>query len=1234
MADASPEMQSLLTRWRTETDFTARDAILEEILDSGMFPEEDERVLEESAGLYPDIEDPGFLPKLMRKREYLESKQTSIAEQAAEPPRISEEFELTPTQRFVSRFLNPRTPYRGALLFHGVGVGKTCAAITVAESYLEAFPSRKVFIIAPRNIQEGFKRTIFDSSEETLVMGKKGGLNHHRGCTGDVYLNLTGASVEESREKIVSKVNRAIRDRYTFFGYTSFYNYIMDLIKTVSNITDPEKFEQAKKEVLRTEFSNRVVIIDEVHNLRDNPLEDDMDASDDTADESTEAKAGKKLTPYLREVLDIAEGTSLLLMTATPMFNTFVEIVFLLNLLLTNDKLAKLRPEDIFDIKGQEFLEGGQKLLGRVASQYISFMRGENPLTFPLRLQPQGPAKIRRWPSRTPKGELIDPRERTGAINLPCYQCFFDKPTEILYKRYADAILGGRAKSEEDTMVYGMGITNMEVFTQAGNWIFPGDEDTDFYDRIRQQGFENTFTREKRQGQICFSVIDEDLGAGWLLESQLNKSSAKTRELIRRLNKCQGVAFVYSRFVAAGALSIALALEANGYTAYGRDVGYLVEGNQHPDGRQCALCPLKEKGHGVRPAADGVAEHKFIPAKYILLTGSPELSPDNTGMINASREPKNADGSQVKVIIGSQIAGEGLDLRFVREVFVFDSWYHLNKLEQVVGRGIRNRSHMLLTEEKRNCTVTLLTNSYTQSPEIETVDLYTYRIALNKAMFVGEVTRVLKEYAIDCTLNRDAIVVKDLDTMDVRDSQGVVREDQDLNDVPQSALCDWLETCEYECKKGDGEPMPPIPSLQEQDSSTYDEYTARLQLSKIRAHIQDRIIKGTPFVTFETLEKEFQTIPRPLLVSLLNQIIDQKDMKIRTPNGDGRIVLRNGYYLFQPDSFKDTTIPIAIRTAIVPVPRDIYEPRVVEPTRKVVTAAAVEAAAEDSEELWIEVVTWTESIRAGTAGAAIPQSVLNEVNKLKESEGIEKAQKEKLDMILYVYENIKANEEVRGRFADVVMDYMWDEFLTTATQRELLSSGWEDPTIQKVARDAFWEYEDTMYMRLVNSATNTIEYLCLDGASGTVAECPRAIAEVLARETGADPLLQSPIDIRYTGFEYGFINYNPKKKKLVFKKGKPPMPRGKVGRGSECSINAGTTYELKLLERFGGVLGKAGGSTLGMTAEDLGRKPIKNSVRVCTVSDLVLRYMDLVTAEGKRWFYRPLESKLHGHPLR
>jgi hypothetical protein len=166
-ASASPEAQGLLEKWRKETDFDERDELLHQMESAGIFPKEQDQY-EMDGGLYPDLRDPSFLPKLLRKREFQESKQKSIKDSLAEGTskdkcRSSEDFELSSVQRFVSRVLSPRTPYSSSLFYHGVGVGKTCAAITVCESYLEAYPGRKVYIVAPPNIQEGFRRTIFDS---------------------------------------------------------------------------------------------------------------------------------------------------------------------------------------------------------------------------------------------------------------------------------------------------------------------------------------------------------------------------------------------------------------------------------------------------------------------------------------------------------------------------------------------------------------------------------------------------------------------------------------------------------------------------------------------------------------------------------------------------------------------------------------------------------------------------------------------------------------------------------------------------------------------------------------------------------------------------------------------------------------------------------------------------------------------------------------------------------------
>jgi hypothetical protein len=48
----------------------------------------------------------------------------------------SSRFEKTLYQYFVSNYISTRTPYKGILLYHGVGVGKTCSSITLAESFL------------------------------------------------------------------------------------------------------------------------------------------------------------------------------------------------------------------------------------------------------------------------------------------------------------------------------------------------------------------------------------------------------------------------------------------------------------------------------------------------------------------------------------------------------------------------------------------------------------------------------------------------------------------------------------------------------------------------------------------------------------------------------------------------------------------------------------------------------------------------------------------------------------------------------------------------------------------------------------------------------------------------------------------------------------------------------------------------------------------------------------------
>ena len=94
----------------------------------------------------------------------------------------------------------------------------------------------------------------------------------------------------------------------------------------------------------------------------------------------------------------------LLLLSATPMYNSYKEIVWLLNLLNTNDRRATFSIRDIFNGDGSFKLDSdgreiGKELLMRKATGYVSFVRGENPYTFPFRI----------WPSMFSPNNILTP---------------------------------------------------------------------------------------------------------------------------------------------------------------------------------------------------------------------------------------------------------------------------------------------------------------------------------------------------------------------------------------------------------------------------------------------------------------------------------------------------------------------------------------------------------------------------------------------------------------------------------------------------------------------------------------------------------------------------------------------------------------------------------------------------------------------------------------------------------
>ena len=140
--------------------------------------------------LYPNLNDPQFNIKIAEKKEFNDTKYDGsiydIEEQAEKL--CNSDFELSTNQMFVRNFLSFQTPYNSLLLYHGLGTGKTCSAITVAEemrNYLNQLGiNQRILIVASPNVQENFKLQLFDERKLKLVDG----LWNLRACTGNKYL--------------------------------------------------------------------------------------------------------------------------------------------------------------------------------------------------------------------------------------------------------------------------------------------------------------------------------------------------------------------------------------------------------------------------------------------------------------------------------------------------------------------------------------------------------------------------------------------------------------------------------------------------------------------------------------------------------------------------------------------------------------------------------------------------------------------------------------------------------------------------------------------------------------------------------------------------------------------------------------------------------------------------------------------------------------------------------------
>ena len=1068
------------------------------------------------AGLYPDPDDPKFAARLFSKREFYD--QRAVAAQDLDPCESSQAnqmFELTPVQKLVTRFMHPSTPYNGMLLYHGVGVGKTCSAVSIAEQALTTSPN-KVILLVPQAIQDNFKRTIFDTSKLTWdSVGKKWTSMQ---CTGTSYLERLGLLRNPDLHVVQYQTDVDRRSRYTITGYQAFANWIRRSLasQVPADLADPELRAAAENDVLRRLFSDTMVIIDEAHNLRDTDVKKDSDA-EEVAGESNENSGGKTLNPYLKRIVLHAEGLRLVLMSATPMYNSSPEIILLLNYLIMNDSKGEwdtLKMERIFTKDG-DLIESGREGLERAARRYVSYMRGENPYTFPIRLRPKE-AVVEPWPtvSATRKPVEITEEEDLAIQAMPFV---YTAPIEggiqevmlregtTRAKQYTMEIEDASSDSDSDSEEEPVGTDLMlDLRMQLANICYPdGQYGTAGWDSMFQRQSSSASGKKLR----TFSPRGEFDILSVFSRENLQVYAPKIFRITESIRTARGICFAYSRYIKAGALPIAVALEMMGFQRKLADgsVAPLLAGIP-PVAPICAICGLPNVGH---------SEHPFSPAYYILLTSDQEVSPSFSGLVKLATT-WGADsvygplGSQVKAIIGSQVASEGLDLKCVREMHILDAWYHLNRTDQIIGRAIRYCSHTALRAVEtaqnvprmafNNCLIYL---HVLRIPDFETGDMYAYRLAIRKGQRIGTIQRLLKQHAWDCNLEMEAIVFTGLPKKRLIDAQGHPYDSYTVDDQDYTTICDY-QRCRHQCAVSVSHVRPDT-----LDSSTFGsmDATAVLHIKEdaVRELFQTQII-----VPEGVVQDLYKDLPWEIGSEALLNLLDRHTFRVRRGPVEGYLVKKAGYLVFQPSAVGDTDIPMAMRYArAFQLQRMYWKPQMpvfVRPASATATASA--AALPEEAGVTLSGPMKMKPVAKKSSVSLILQKCKDWILFLRSEAPMPKYIHKAYDLWPWLVSRFRSLPE----FQNVALNWWIDRILSYSDQRafyehaiQQIVEKTDEAAIYDCIRPHIWIKSNITAYRIYDTDAMEIKYFCRSASASTseYSPCSSGIAGLVAKELGS-----------------------------------------------------------------------------------------------------------------------------------
>lgn len=281
---------------------------------------------------YPSIQDNKYYDKITN---IYDKYKTPAKKKTFNEICFPKEFKLQLPQLFLSKFIHPDTPYKGLLVYHSIGSGKTLSAISVAEEWKHF---KKIMVLVPASLKGNFRDELRTPATKSEYIKQS---------ERDQIKKLHPSSKEY--KDIIKKSDERIDKYYTIYSYNKFAEL------SINN---------------EINLKNTLLIIDEIQNMV--------------------SEGGTFYSALYDQIKKAPSDLRILLLSATPMFDKPQEIALTLNLLRLPKEMPVGRDFEKKFIKITETVNGkynykikNTELFKKYVKGYVSYFRGAPPYVFP-----------------------------------------------------------------------------------------------------------------------------------------------------------------------------------------------------------------------------------------------------------------------------------------------------------------------------------------------------------------------------------------------------------------------------------------------------------------------------------------------------------------------------------------------------------------------------------------------------------------------------------------------------------------------------------------------------------------------------------------------------------------------------------------------------------------------------------------------------------------------------------